>query len=157
MLYATFGLQAANEHFDVGISLIAQGNDMMNCILQRKDKVQAAFWAVTFCVGVLLGNTIPAHAIEMGSASPLQNITVMTPALPGTVSINSEFKGVSVTNIEHLSALEVDLVYLKLSNGQNPEQAVSILNAKFPAAKFELFEDFEMDEIGEPEDELIFN
>ncbi|MCW8915747.1 MAG: hypothetical protein OQK24_07820 [Magnetovibrio sp.] len=96
----------------------------------------------------LIGSFIPAaHANETGSTSVLQDITVMTPALPKTVSINSKFNNLAITNIERLAALEVDLVYLKLSNGQKPEHAISLLNAKFPAAQFELFEDFEMDEM----------
>lgn len=73
-------------------------------------------------------------------------VTVFTDALPQGFSTDTQLPGLSVLEIDHLSALSADLVQIQLGEDHGPMSAVRILNTTYPNATFELFEDFEIEE-----------
>lgn len=116
-------------------------------ILQHSSLFSAPLAAlgVFMCAASLSTTTTPAHADDMYRAAP-GSMTVFTEYLPQELTIGARLSGLSVLEIEHLNALEADLVHIQMGEDHIPENIVNILNATFPQARFQIFEDFKIEE-----------
>lgn len=109
-----------------------------------------------------LGLLVSACAMMMSSSTYADNmyraapasITVFTETLPQGVTPGARMSSLSVINIERLNALGADLVQVQLGEDHTPAHALKILNAAYPQARFELFDDFEMEEASMDGDDM---
>ena len=118
-------------------------------ILAKNDSSNGTLKALA--CGLLFATTLmalPACAADVAAADASStesmaapHLSVVTEALPEDFSAKSLKVGLTVIEIEHLDALDSDIVYIRLTENQAPDAVFRVLNAAFPAAQFERLED----------------
>lgn len=107
------------------------------------------FAAMGSALCLLLSTQIPSSAHGEGVRhAGGGNVTILATTLPKTLTANTQLSGLAIVEIEPLSALGSNILHIQMESDSAPQKAVAILSTAYPHTKFELLEDFKIDDIG---------